>query len=185
MLGSLPITLSRVNDLTAFVYDSLHEKRVLKPSQHTADSLFSELLKFKEAILSARPYTIFLFTTIPTTSFAKFQSSKKLSTPILSENDLHIYQHQLDTTIDNINSLTINHNQVGQQGIHFKTLCWHSYIRKSSRQQRRGKTTHVVRNHFAHLYNGPHGDSKLKKQWHLAMYKAFALDHQSFLHIRN
>ena len=51
-----------VNDLTAFVYDSLHEKRVLKPSQHTADSLFSELLKFKEAILSARPNTIVLFT---------------------------------------------------------------------------------------------------------------------------
>lgn len=173
-----------VNDLTTFVYDSLHNKRVLKPSQHTADSLFSELMKFKEAIISARQNTIVLFTTIPTASLAKFQNSKKLRVQILSDNDLHIYQHELDATIDDINSQIIRHNKVMQHGVVLRTLCWHSSIRKSARRNRRGKTTHIVRNHFAHLYDGLHGDSKLKTQWHLAMYKLFATDRQALIHIR-
>ncbi len=174
-----------INDLTTFVYDSNHEKRVLKPSAHTADSLFTELLKFKEAILTARPKTFVVFTTIPPVSFSKFQTSKKLTVPIISVEDIHIFQLKLNDTIDNVNTKIQEHNQLQQQGISFTTLFWHNSVRKTAKCTRRGKTKYVVRNHFAHLYDRLHGSSKLKQQWFLLMYKAFAKDRQVLSEIKS
>ena len=56
--------------------------------------------------------------------------------------------------------------QVKQQGVSLRTLFWHNSVRESAKRTRRGKTKHIVRNHFAHLYDGLHGESKLKQQWY-------------------
>ena len=104
--------------------------------------------------MAARPNTFVVFTTIPTASLAKFQTSKRLAVPILSDEDLAIYQRALETTVDAVNARIVSYNQTEQHGVSMKTLFWHNAVRKSAKRTRRGQTKHVIRNHFAHLYDG-------------------------------
>ena len=166
-----------INDLTTFVYDVTHEYRVLKSSNHTSDSLFQELSNFENAILTARANTLVTFTTIPPASFAKFQTSKKLRVPIIPQADIQKFQHNHDSIIDEVNEKIISHNSIPQGGVLLRSLSWHNTIRKVEKRTRHGKTTSNKRNHFAHLYDGLHGDSKLKQRWFLEMYKSFEFDH--------
>ena len=141
-----------INDLTAFQYNVAHERRVLKPSNHTAESVFQELNQFKSAIQTARPNTLVTFATIPPMSFAKFQSSKKLCAPIISKEDIHTFQHHHDSIVDEVNERIITHNSIPQCGIVLRTLSWHNTIRKVEKRTRRNKITHSKRNHFVHAW---------------------------------
>ena len=166
-----------INDLTAFQYDATHEYRVLKPSNHSAESLFRELDNFKRAIQTARPSAIVSFTTIPPMSFYKFQKSKKLPVSLLSEDDIQSFQRSHDTVIDEVNNRIIEHNSIRQSGLVLRTLSWHNSVRKVEKRTHRNKTKRVKRNHFAHLYDGLHGDSKLKQRWFSELYSSFVRDY--------
>lgn len=165
-----------INDLTTFIRNSSGGS-VLKPSDHTSDTLLSELRQFKEAILSFRPeHTLVTFTTIPPASFSKFQASRKLDAPIISEENLVIYQQQLDTKLDIINERIIDLNSQPQCGIKLRTLSWHNTIRKACNRKRGDTIVSTRRNHFVHLYDGLHATSKLKQRWFKQVYEAFSID---------
>ena len=166
-----------INDLTAFRYDLTHEYRVLKPSNHCAESLFFELDNFKRAIQTARPYALVSFATIPPMSFCKFQESRKLLAPLLSKDDIQTFQRNHDAVIDEVNTKIVTHNSIPQSGVVLRTLSWHNSVRKLEKRTRRGKVRCDKRNHFAHLYDGLHGDSKLKQRWFSEMYKSFLFDY--------
>lgn len=165
-----------INDLTTFIRNE-SGKAVLKPSSHTPDTLLFELRRFREAVLSFRPRnTLVTFTTIPPASFKKFQASRNLDTPIIDEENLVVYQNELDRKLDTINEQIIGLNSQPQRGIKLRTLSWHNTIRKSAKRKRGDTTVNVKRNHFVHLYDGLHATSKLKKRWYRQVYQAFKID---------
>ena len=127
-----------INDLTTFAYDLTHEYRVLKSSNHTSESLFQQLSNFENAILTARANTLvsnlFLhalvtFTTIPPASFAKFQTSKKLRVPIISEVDIQkqfLWLFWLPA-IQQFNNIDSSHGDFSIYYMNSRSLCRHFF----------------------------------------------------------
>ena len=162
-----------INDLTTFTRDETRRFKVLKPSAHTVETFMKELIHFKQVILNHRPQnTIVSFVTIPTASFQKFQASRKVPKPVISDTDLEQYQQDFDSKLDTINNQIITLNS----DCNVRTLSWHNSVRKSAKRKHSTGVRSVKRNHFAHLYDGLHATSKLKRRWYSEAYKAFSID---------
>ena len=178
-----------INNLTKFIYDPTHRRRVLTRSSLDANSLLALLEDFRAQVVSTRPNSIVSFCTIPTASFAKFQLSRRLTAPILSEAELYTAQEDLDTVLDSVNS-RIPALNVGSLSSFISitphNLAWHSHIRRvSKRMSRSGKLRSSVRSNFSQLYDGLHATSSLKKRWFLDLYKSFARERQALLSLRS
>ena len=163
-----------INNLTKFAYDSSRRNRVLTVNPLSADDLVNILEDFKAQILAARPRTLVSFCTIPTASLKKFQTIKKLATPILSEPDLTTAQVYLDQVLDEVNSRIVALNRSTY------TVSLHTYIRRSSiRKSLTSSGSHkrkTIRSNFSHLYDGLHATSYLKKRWYTAILSSFERD---------
>ena len=175
-----------INDLTEFVYTAHSRSKVLKKSDLTLDGFFAKLYRYKQQILACRPLTIISIVTIPSASFSKFQASRNLSSPILSDEELISNQKQLDSLLDQANARIREFNAELQLGISTRTLSWHTSVRKpSKRRTRSGKYNTSLRNDFSPLYDGLHAISSLKKKWHNELFRSFELDTRALLALLN
>ena len=165
-----------INDLTKFVRAPHARTKVLQKSDISLDGLFAKFSRFKQQVLACRPTTTISVVTIPPVSFSRFQASKQLPAPILSEDDLKFNQNQLDSLLDQVNTRIRSFNAELQLGIRTRTLSWHSSIRKPSK--RRNQTGHytTLRNDFSQLYDGLHAKSTLKRRWYKELLKSFEID---------
>lgn len=168
-----------INDLTELFSTPQHNKRVLRRSTVTSGDLLVEFNHFRSACLRVHTKSIIIITTIPPASFARFQQSKGLNHPILSEEQLKQNQADLDSTLDTVNSAIKSLNQEAQHGLVFTTLCWHTTIRKpTKRKSRSGRHTRTIRNDFSSLYDGLHAKSTTKQRWFTLLHSLFTKDLQ-------
>ena len=165
-----------INDLTVFTESTHSRAKVLQKSDLSLDGLFAKYTNFKQQVLGCRATAIVSFVTIPPASFAKFQASKSLSVPILSEADLTYNQKQLDFLLEQANARIRALNSELQLGVSSRTLSWHTSIRKSSKRKNRSGHYTTLRNDFSHLYDGLHAKSDLKKKWYSELLRSFELD---------
>lgn len=165
-----------INDLTVFT-DSPHSRaKVLQKNDLCLDGLFAKFNHFKQQVLGCRATVIVSFVTIPPASFAKFQASKSLPAPILSEAELKFNQQQLDALLDQANTRIRMLNSELQLSVCSRTLSWHTSIRKPSKRRNRAGHYTTLRNDFSQLYDGLHAKSELKRKWFNELLRSFELD---------
>ena len=168
-----------INDLTKFVRQSHGSNKVLRKSDISLEGLFAKFIRFKQQVLACRPTTVISVVTIPSVSFARFQASKHLPSPILSEEDLKYNQKQIDSLLDLANARIRSLNAELQLGITTRTLSWHNSIRKPSKRRIRTGHYTTLRNDFSQLYDGLHAKSTLKRRWYKELLKSFEIDSQA------
>ncbi len=148
----------------------------MQRSDISLDDLFAKFNRFKRQVLASRPTTAISIVTIPPVSFARFQATKHLSSPILTESELKHNQRQLDLLLDQANARIRSVNTELQFGFSTRTLSWHTSVRKPSKRKNRSSYYTSLRNDFSQLYDGLHAKSTLKRKWYNELLKCFEID---------